>query len=162
MPMPVARALSPQNTANRVDPFTNPDYMHDQIPYPNHNPPQQAQSPPTAGYPGQDAYGGYETTHTARPMDNYTSGGGYGQSYPPAANVVSPIPRGVNTQLHDGTPQFPLNGMTSPVSPPRNDAQLYEPAPPSYAAAEMTSQGQSQGQAPRRTGSMDKSGGYFR
>jgi len=146
--MPVARAVSPQssNTAGRVDPFTNPDYMHDQIPYPQ-------QPPATAGYSGQDAYGGYETPNTARPMDSTN----YGHASYPPTGVVAPIPRGVNTQMHDGTPQFPLDGVTSPVSPGRADVQMYD-TPPSYAVAADIPQGQ----APRRTGSMDKSGGYFR
>jgi hypothetical protein len=73
--VPAARALSPpsqstNNTMSRVDSYTNPGYMHDRVPYPSHKPHHETQS---------DAYGGYETPNTARPMDNPA---GYGQSYP--------------------------------------------------------------------------------
>jgi hypothetical protein len=90
MPVPAARVLSPQSqftntTVNRVDPYTNPGYMHDRVPYPSHNPHHETQS---------DAYGGYETPNTARPMDNPA---GYGQSYS-------------QSQMNEGTPQFPPSG----------------------------------------------------
>lgn len=70
---------------NRVDPYTNPGYMHDRVPYPSHNPHHETQS---------DAYGGYETPNTARPMDNPA---GYGQSYP-------------QPQMNEGIPHFPTSG----------------------------------------------------
>jgi hypothetical protein len=134
-PVPAARALSPQSqftntTVSRVDPYTNPGYMHDQVPYPSHNPYPETQS---------DAYAGYETPNTARPMDDPA---GYGQSYPqdPAGYGQSyPQP-----QMNEGIPHFPTSGEL-----------------PTYVlAADATSQGQ--GQPARLAGSNDKSGGHFR
>jgi hypothetical protein len=72
----------------RVDFYTNPGYMHDQVPYPTHNP--HPAHPETQS----DAYGGYETPNTARPTDNPA---GYGQSYS-------------QPQMNEGTPHFLPSG----------------------------------------------------
>jgi hypothetical protein len=139
--------------------------MQDSIPYPD-----QSQ---TSYPPAQDAYGGYETPNTARPVDTghgqYPSSPGH-YSHGATGMIAAPVPRSMNAQLPDGTPNFALDSLISPTGsgPGHHHSQSFYDtsaqedrinAPPSYALA---ADDQAQRGGHPRAPSMDKSGGYFR